>query len=210
MLFCLIANIHKIDFQYFLRILNSSRRDELQELTNSTQPHTSRASHTKTSPAPSSLCYNSIFQVTIYYKKLLPIVVQLKNIVTFVENLVDMKKLTKKEEVIMNHFWEQGPLFVRELRELYPDPKPHFSTLSTQVRMLEEEGFVDHKAYGPTYQYFAKVTHEEYKQRSLMGIIDKYFNNSYMSAVSALVKEEKITLAQLKELIELIEKGEQK
>lgn len=121
-----------------------------------------------------------------------------------------MKKLTKKEEVIMNHFWERGPLFVRELRELYPDPKPHFSTLSTQVRMLEEEGFVDHKAYGPTYQYFAKVTQEEYKQRSLMGIIDKYFNNSYMSAVSALVKEEKITLAQLKELIELIEKGEQK
>lgn len=121
-----------------------------------------------------------------------------------------MKKLTKKEEVIMNHFWAQGPLFVRELRELYPDPKPHFSTLSTQVRMLEEEGFVDHKAYGPTYQYFAKVTQDDYKQRSLIGIIDKYFNNSYLSAVSALVKEEKITVAELKELIELVEKGEQK
>ena len=121
-----------------------------------------------------------------------------------------MKKLTKKEEVIMNHFWVQGPMFVRELRELYPDPKPHFSTLSTQVRMLEEEGFVGHKAYGPTYQYFAKVTKDDYKQCSLIGIIDKYFNNSYLSAVSALVKEEKITVAELKELIELVEKGEQK
>lgn len=110
----------------------------------------------------------------------------------------------------MNHFWDKGPMFVRELRELYPEPKPHFSTLSTQVRTLQDEGFVGHNAYGPTYQYFAKVTRDEYKQRSLVGLLDKYFNNSYLSAVSALVKEEKITVEQLKELIELVEKGEQK
>ena len=65
---------------------------------------------------------------------------------------------------------------------------------------------VDHKSYGPTYQYFAKVTKEEYKQRSLIGLIDKYFDNSYLSAVSALVKEEKISVEELKELIELVEK----
>ena len=121
-----------------------------------------------------------------------------------------MKRLTKKEEIIMEHFWEKGPLFVRELRELYPEPRPHFSTLSTQVRTLQEEGFIDHKSYGPTYQYFAKVTKEEYKQRSLIGLIDKYFDNSYLSAVSALVKEEKVTIEELKELIDLVEKGERK
>ena len=97
-----------------------------------------------------------------------------------------------------------------ELRELYPEPKPHFSTLSTQVRTLEEEGFIDHKSYGPTYQYFASVSRDEYKERTLIGLIDKYFDNSYLSAVSALVKEEKITVEQLKELIELVEKGESK
>ena len=106
----------------------------------------------------------------------------------------------------MNHFWEKGPLFVRELRELYPDPKPHFSTLSTQVRTLQEEGFIGHKEYGPTYQYFATVSRDEYKQRSLVGLIDKYFDNSYLSAVSALVKEEKITVNELRELIEIVEK----
>ena len=126
------------------------------------------------------------------------------------KRIKNMKRLTKKEEIIMEHFWEKGPLFVRELRELYPEPKPHFSTLSTQVRTLQEEGFIDHKAYGPTYQYFAKVTKEEYKQRSLIGLIDKYFDNSYLSAVSALVKEEKITVDQLKELINLVEKEEKK
>lgn len=117
-----------------------------------------------------------------------------------------MRRLTNKEEIIMNHFWERGALFIRELRELYPEPKPHFSTLSTQVRTLQEDGFIGHKAYGPTYQYFAKVSREEYKQRSLIGLIDKYFDNSYLSAVSALVKEEKISVDELKELIDLIEK----
>lgn len=117
-----------------------------------------------------------------------------------------MKRLTKKEEIIMNYFWDKGPLFVRELRELYPEPRPHFSTLSTQVRTLQDEGFIGHKAYGPTYQYYAKVTKEEYKQHSLVGLIDRYFDNSYINAVSALVKEEKITVEELKELIDLIEK----
>ena len=117
-----------------------------------------------------------------------------------------MKRLTKKEEIIMEHFWEKGPLFVRELRELYPEPRPHFTTLSTQVRNLESEGFIDHKSYGPTYQYVAKVTKEEYKQRSLVGIIDKYFDNSYINAISALVKEDRVSLDELKELIDLIEK----
>ena len=117
-----------------------------------------------------------------------------------------MRRLTNKEEIIMNHFWERGALFIRELRELYPEPKPHFSTLSTQVRTLQEDGFIGHKAYGPTYQYFAKISREEYKQRSLIGLIDKYFDNSYLSAVSALVKEEKISVDELKELIDLIDK----
>ena len=117
-----------------------------------------------------------------------------------------MKRLTKKEEIIMEHFWEKGPLFVRELRELYPEPRPQFTTLSTQVRNLESEGFIDHKSYGPTYQYFAKVTKEEYKQRSLVGIIDKYFDNSYINAISTLVKEDRVSLDELKELIDLIEK----
>ena len=117
-----------------------------------------------------------------------------------------MKRLTKKEEIIMEHFWEKGPLFVRELRELYPEPKPQFTTLSTQVRNLEVEGFIDHKSYGPTYQYFAKVTREEYKQHSLIGLIDEYFNHSYINVVSALAKEEKITVDELKEIIKLLEK----
>ena len=118
-----------------------------------------------------------------------------------------MKKLTKKEEEIMNLFWDKGAMFVKELLELYAEPKPHFNTLSTMVRTLETNGYVAHKAYGNSYQYYPVVTREEYAGSSFKGIISSYFNNSYLSAVSALVKEEKITVDELKELIEQIEKG---
>ena len=119
-----------------------------------------------------------------------------------------MKKLTKKEEQIMGAFWERGRMFVRELRELFPEPKPHFNTLSTQVRTLESEGFLSHEAYGTSYQYFPAVTREEYSRFSLSGVVDKCFGNSYLGVVSALVKEEKISVDDLKDLIDRIEKGE--
>lgn len=118
-----------------------------------------------------------------------------------------MKKLTRKEEEIMNRFWDKGAMFVKELLELYAEPRPHFNTLSTMVRTLEANGYLSHKAYGNSYQYFPLISREEYAGSSFKGIISNYFNNSYLNAVSALVKEEKISIEELKELIQQIENG---
>lgn len=59
-----------------------------------------------------------------------------------------MKGLTAKEEEIMGFFWEKGPLFVKEMLAFYEEPKPHFNTLSTIVRGLEDKGFLSHHTYG--------------------------------------------------------------
>ncbi|MBO4826198.1 MAG: BlaI/MecI/CopY family transcriptional regulator [Prevotella sp.] len=118
-----------------------------------------------------------------------------------------MKKLTNKEKEIMELYWQHGPMFVRELLEHYAEPRPHFNTLSTMVRLLEKNGFLGHRQYGNTYQYFATVSEKEYGKSSLAGVIKNYFNNSYLSAVSAFVKEEKISVDELKELISQIEKN---
>ncbi len=105
----------------------------------------------------------------------------------------------------MNHFWTRGGLFVKELQELYPEPRPHVNTLSTLVRILETKGFLSHKRYGTTYQYYPVVSREEYNRRSLSDIISHCFDNSYMSMVSSLVREEKISADELRFLIEQIE-----
>jgi predicted transcriptional regulator len=75
------------------------------------------------------------------------------------------------------------------------------------VRTLEANGYVSHKAYGNSYQYYPIVSREDYAGSSFKGIVSSYFNNSYLNAVSALVKEEKISLDDLKDLINQIENG---
>ncbi|PKP42368.1 MAG: transcriptional regulator [Bacteroidetes bacterium HGW-Bacteroidetes-10] len=116
-----------------------------------------------------------------------------------------MEKLTAKEEEIMNHFWERGELFVRELLDLYEDPKPHFNTLSTIVRGLEEKGFIGHNSFGNTYQYYAEISREDYKRGALNRVVSKYFKNSYLGVVSSLIEEEEISLDELRKLIEKVE-----
>ena len=118
-----------------------------------------------------------------------------------------MKRLTAKEEEVMGWFWEKGPLFVRELLSFYDEPKPHFNTLSTVVRGLEEKGFVGHKTYGNTYQYYATVSRDDYRRGTLRGVISKYFDNSYLGVVSTLVQEEKVSMEELKALIKQVEEG---
>ena len=124
-----------------------------------------------------------------------------------IELISDMKRLTTKEKEIMDLYWEHGPMFVKELLEYYDEPRPHFNTLSTTVRILEKKGILDHKQYGTTYQYYPTVTEKEYGRSSLAGVIKNYFGDSYLSAVSSFVKEEKISVDELKELIEQIEES---
>ena len=121
-----------------------------------------------------------------------------------------MKGLTAKEEEIMGFFWEKGPLFVKEMLAFYEEPKPHFNTLSTIVRGLEDKGFLAHYTFGNTYQYYPIVSEEDFRKGTLRNVISKYFNNSYLNAVSSLVKEEDISLDELRQLIQEVEKADRK
>ena len=119
-----------------------------------------------------------------------------------------MKSLTQKEEEIMEHYWQYGPMQVRELQAHYEEPQPHVNTLATLVKILEEKGFLGHNALSARcFQYFARITKDEYKGGSLKNVIDKFFNRSYLSAVSTLVREEKISVEELKQLIREVEQS---
>ena len=115
-----------------------------------------------------------------------------------------MKRLTSKEEEILGYFWAKGPLFVRELLDLQEEPKPHYNTLSTIVRTLEEKGYIGYKVFGNTHQYYALISEDEYRKKTLKQVVDKYFDNSYARVVSTLIEEEALTLDELQELIQQI------
>lgn len=121
------------------------------------------------------------------------------------------KKLTEKEAEIMERLWADGPMTVRELLERYDDPRPHFNTVSTIVRILVDKGFVEHVGQkNGAYLYGASVKSADFGRRSLAQVVKSYFNNSYSSVVSALVKEEKISVEELREIIDMIEKHNEK
>ncbi len=115
--------------------------------------------------------------------------------------------LTEKESIIMGMLWDEGPLFVREMVERYPEPRPHFNTVATLVRILEGKGYVSHEVIGNSHRFFAIVDKSKFRERGISEVIKKYFDNSYKKAVSALVEEEKLSLDDLRDIIRLIEEN---
>jgi BlaI family penicillinase repressor len=121
-----------------------------------------------------------------------------------------MQKLTNKEEEIMHILWKLKKAFVKEVMAEITEDQPHYNTLSTIVRNLEEKGFVSHNAFGNTHQYFPIVSIEDYRKRFMNTAIDNYFNSSYKNMVSFFAKEEKISAAELREILTMIENQEEK
>ena len=103
--------------------------------------------------------------------------------------------------------WRLEKAFVKEILAEMPDDKPHYNTLSTIVRNLEEKGFVSHQAFGNTHRYYPVVSKDDYRQKFVNATIAEYYNDSYKSLVSFFAKEEKISVDELKEIINLIEKS---
>jgi len=118
-----------------------------------------------------------------------------------------MKHLTNREEEIMELFWKKESMFVKDIIDELSEPKPHYNTISTIVRGLEEKGFVGHEQFGNTYRYFAIISREEFSKNTIKNLVSKYFDKSYSSVVSMFVEEENISVEEIKALISQVEKS---
>lgn len=116
-----------------------------------------------------------------------------------------MQKLTNKEEEIMQIIWRLRKAFVKDVMAEIHDEKPHYNTLSTIIRNLEEKGYVGYTAYGNTHQYFPIVPIEEYRKKFMNSAVASFFDNSYKNVVSFFAKEEKISAEELREILNIIE-----
>ena len=124
----------------------------------------------------------------------------------FVFKLYHMEKLTNKEEDIMHALWKLEKAFVKEIQPQVEEGKLHYNTISTMVRNLEEKGFVGHKAFGKTHQYYPLISREVYGKKFMNEATRKFFGSSYKNMISFFAKEEKITATELREILDLIEK----
>lgn len=116
-----------------------------------------------------------------------------------------MKELTKAEEQVMHVLWDLGKAFVKDIVEKIPNPKPAYNTVSTIVRILETKGFVDHKAYGKTHEYFPVISRPKYTQFYLNNMVKGYFDGSITSLVSFFARENSLKANELEELMKKLE-----
>ncbi len=117
-----------------------------------------------------------------------------------------MQKLTKAEEDIMQLIWDLGRGTVSDLLERIEEPRPPHSTVSSVVRILEKKGYVDHKAYGKTHEYFPIVAKEDYGRRSLTDVLRNYFDGSVSRLVSHLVEDKKLSADDVQEILDNLDK----
>jgi len=121
-----------------------------------------------------------------------------------------MNTLTKAEEQIMQILWDQGEGFVKELLEQFPDPKPAYNTVSTIIRILEKKGFVAHRSFGKSHQYFPLVSREDYRSERFSSLMKNYFNNSMKQVLSHFGKDGDMNLKEADEIIQLMEELKKK
>lgn len=116
-----------------------------------------------------------------------------------------MRELTRAEEEIMQVLWKIKRGFVKDILEHFDEPKPAYNTVSTIVRILQDKGFVSHKAYGRTHQYFPVVSKNEYSKMHLKTFVKDYFSNSFEKMVSFFAREKGISVKEMGEIMKIME-----
>jgi BlaI family transcriptional regulator, penicillinase repressor len=121
-----------------------------------------------------------------------------------------MTILTKAEELVMQILWDEKEAFVKELLQQFPEPKPAYNTVSTIIRILEKKGFVDHRSFGKSHQYYPLVSREQYRNERFSSLMKNYFNNSMKQALSYFGKSDNMNMKEADEIIQMMEELKRK
>lgn len=119
----------------------------------------------------------------------------------------DIARLTSKEEEVMEMIWQLGTCAPKDVLAIYPEPKPHINTVATMFQSLEKKGYLTHEAQGRGYVYMPVVKQREYGRSKLHSFVGRYFENSYLNVVSALVQEEKVSEQELLDFLNELKKN---
>ena len=117
-----------------------------------------------------------------------------------------MTELTKAEEQVMQYLWKIEKGFLKDILDLFPEPKPHTNTVSTILKVLKEKEFVDYDVYGRQHEYYPLVSKEQYSGKTMKSLVTNYFKGSYKSAVSFLVEKNEMTVQDLEMLLDELKK----
>ena len=115
-----------------------------------------------------------------------------------------MKKLTQAEEEIMQKLWQLERALVKDIQNLFADPKPNYNTVATVLKVLEKKGFVSHKTYGTTYEYYPLVSKDEYAREQLCDFARSYFNDSFPKLAACFIQDKNMSVKEMDDLLKTL------
>ncbi|MDR6489531.1 putative transcriptional regulator [Chryseobacterium vietnamense] len=114
-------------------------------------------------------------------------------------------KLTDSEKVLMEILWEKKTVFMKDILEAYPEPKPAATTIATLLKRMQNKELIGYKLYGNSREYYPKVEKGEYFKEEMTSMIDRFFNSSVTQFASFFTSNAKLSQKQLKELRDIID-----
>ena len=116
------------------------------------------------------------------------------------------QELTPAELEIMQILWDRESAFVNDILVELPEPKPAYNTVSTIVRILEQKGYLAHKAYGRSHEYYPIIDRESYTKDFMVNVLNNFFGGSASRMVSFLSSNKSISLEETDEILKLLQK----
>ncbi|WP_339712241.1 BlaI/MecI/CopY family transcriptional regulator [Cyclobacterium amurskyense] len=114
-------------------------------------------------------------------------------------------QLSKKEEQLMEFIWKQGKVFMKDIIESYPEPKPATTTISTLLKRVQDKKFVAYRVFGNSRQYYPLVKKVDYFSKHVKGMIKNYFDNSPLQFASFFTKATDLTTTELEDLKKIVD-----
>ncbi|MFY0593035.1 BlaI/MecI/CopY family transcriptional regulator [Roseivirga sp.] len=113
--------------------------------------------------------------------------------------------LPKSEEQVMQHLWQLGKAFMKDLVEAYPDPKPASTTIATLLKRLQDKGAIGFNKYGSVREYYPIIKKEDYSSKQFDGVMKSFFNDSVSQFASFFTSKENLTDEELEELRKIVD-----
>lgn len=114
-------------------------------------------------------------------------------------------QLSKSEEELMNYLWRLEKAFMKDLLEIYPEPKPATTTVATLLKRMADKGFISYNLFGNSREYYPLVKKKDYFSKHVNGLIKNFFNDSASQFASFFTKETNLTKEELEHLKTLID-----
>jgi len=113
--------------------------------------------------------------------------------------------LSKTEELLMEIIWKYEKVFMKDIIDNCPDPKPATTTVATLLKRMQGKGVVAYRLIGNLREYYPLVRKEDYFSKHLGEMVKEFFNNSALQFASFFTTTSNLSEDELKELQKIVE-----